>query len=128
MITLLTPRFLPIFMNLWTIANVSISFMPLEVIPHLHRYGYAIPFDNVPCAVCPESLRWDEVLPGTRNVEGGYEYLHYNIKQQGNPMANGLNLTPCSLLQARLPSLQDIQQIKGECDEIRALPTLRITQ
>ena len=64
MITLLTIRFMPFFMILWIIstlillilsgslltiatANVSVCFMPIEVLPKFYHYGYAMPFYNV---------------------------------------------------------------------------------
>ncbi|KAL1681784.1 hypothetical protein EV122DRAFT_287637 [Schizophyllum commune] len=47
MITLLTIRFMPFFMILWIITNVSVCFMPIEVLPKFYHYGYAMPFYNV---------------------------------------------------------------------------------
>ncbi|KAJ8695609.1 hypothetical protein PTI98_008197 [Pleurotus ostreatus] len=47
MFTLLTPRFIPFFLVLWIISNVSTCFYPLETLPAFYRYGYASPFYNV---------------------------------------------------------------------------------
>ncbi|KIY45431.1 hypothetical protein FISHEDRAFT_66994 [Fistulina hepatica ATCC 64428] len=58
MITVLTVRFIPFFLT-----NVSIAFMPMEVLPHLYRYGYAWPFYNVSHGV-------RTVLFSTRNELG----------------------------------------------------------
>ncbi|KAF9030543.1 hypothetical protein BDZ89DRAFT_1091563 [Hymenopellis radicata] len=68
MITLLTIRFVPFFMILWIIANVSVCFMPIDVLPHIYRYGYAMPFYNVSLAV-------RTVLFSTKNEVG----LHFGI-------------------------------------------------
>ncbi|TFK61771.1 hypothetical protein BDN72DRAFT_777884 [Pluteus cervinus] len=51
MITILTIRFIPFFMMLWIISNVSVCFLPIEVLPGLFKYGYAFPFYNVSRAV-----------------------------------------------------------------------------
>ncbi|PBK61691.1 hypothetical protein ARMSODRAFT_623483 [Armillaria solidipes] len=68
MITLLTIRFMPFFMILWIISNVSVCFMPIEVLPNIYRYGYAMPFYNVSGAV-------RTILFGTKNELG----LHFGI-------------------------------------------------
>ncbi|KAK0184308.1 hypothetical protein F5146DRAFT_245768 [Armillaria mellea] len=68
MITLLTIRFMPFFMILWIISNVSVCFMPLAVLPNVYRYGYAMPFYNVSGAV-------RTILFGTKNELG----LHFGI-------------------------------------------------
>ncbi|KAG1829083.1 hypothetical protein EV424DRAFT_459316 [Suillus variegatus] len=47
MITLLTIKFIPIFLILWIISNVSVAFYPIEVLPAVFRYGFAMPFYNV---------------------------------------------------------------------------------
>ena len=68
MITLLTPAFAPFFLVLWIIgqwssilmigrlvliktrfslANVSVCFYPIDLLPPVFRYGYAAPFYNV---------------------------------------------------------------------------------
>ncbi|KAJ7040032.1 hypothetical protein C8F04DRAFT_1084500 [Mycena alexandri] len=47
MITILTIRFVPFFLILWIISNVSISIFPLQVLPRIYRYGYAFPFYNI---------------------------------------------------------------------------------
>ncbi|EJD42102.1 hypothetical protein AURDEDRAFT_68049 [Auricularia subglabra TFB-10046 SS5] len=51
MLTLLTMRFNPFFMILWIILNVSVSFFPIELLPRIFRYGYAMPFYHVGRAV-----------------------------------------------------------------------------
>ncbi|KAJ6480803.1 hypothetical protein C8R47DRAFT_1197934 [Mycena vitilis] len=51
MVTLLTVRFIPFFLIVWIITNVSVSVFPLQVLPHLYRYGYAFPFFNLSRAV-----------------------------------------------------------------------------
>lgn len=51
MVTLITVRFIPFFLILWIIANVSVCFMPIPVLPRVYRYGYAMPFYNVQRAV-----------------------------------------------------------------------------
>ncbi|KAF7981868.1 hypothetical protein HWV62_31427 [Athelia sp. TMB] len=50
-VTLLTMRFVPFFLILWIIANVSVSYYPIEALPGIFRYGYATPFYNVSRAV-----------------------------------------------------------------------------
>ncbi|KAL0945267.1 hypothetical protein HGRIS_000778 [Hohenbuehelia grisea] len=47
LMTILTVRFMPFFMILWIISNVSVCFMPIEVLPGIFRYGYAAPFYNI---------------------------------------------------------------------------------
>lgn len=47
MVTLLTPRFIPFFLVLWIIVNVSVVFFPVEILPTIFRYGYATPFYNL---------------------------------------------------------------------------------
>lgn len=47
MITILTPRFIPLFLLLWIIANVSVCVFPSQLLPIIYRYGYAMPFYNV---------------------------------------------------------------------------------
>ncbi|KIK68776.1 hypothetical protein GYMLUDRAFT_154334 [Collybiopsis luxurians FD-317 M1] len=63
MLTLLTMRGVPFFMILLIISNVSVCFMPIDVLPHVYRYGYAFPFYNISCAV-------RTVLFGTKNKLG----------------------------------------------------------
>ncbi len=41
-------------------ANVAVCFMPIEVLPHIYKYGYAFPFYNVSGAV-------RTILFGTKN-------------------------------------------------------------
>ncbi|KAI0821447.1 hypothetical protein BC629DRAFT_1587717 [Irpex lacteus] len=63
MVTLLTPRFIPFFLVLWIIVNVSVVFFPVEILPTIFRYGYATPFYNVGNAT-------RTILFGTRNQVG----------------------------------------------------------
>ncbi|KAG2150475.1 hypothetical protein DEU56DRAFT_780199 [Suillus clintonianus] len=51
MITLLTIKFIPVFLILWIISNVSVAFYPIEVLPAVFRYGFAMPFYNVSSTV-----------------------------------------------------------------------------
>ncbi|KAG1770436.1 hypothetical protein EDD22DRAFT_865941 [Suillus occidentalis] len=51
MITILTIKFIPIFLILWIISNVSVAFYPIEVLPAVFRYGFAMPFYNVSSTV-----------------------------------------------------------------------------
>jgi len=51
LVTILTPKFIPFFLILWIISNVSVSYYPIEVLPNVFRYGYATPFYNVSSAV-----------------------------------------------------------------------------
>ncbi|KAF8073458.1 hypothetical protein FPV67DRAFT_1736907, partial [Lyophyllum atratum] len=63
LLTLLTQRFMPFFMIIWIIANVSVCIFPIEVLPVVFRYGYAMPFYNVSHAVrC--------IVFGTKNTVG----------------------------------------------------------
>ncbi|KIY68806.1 hypothetical protein CYLTODRAFT_421258 [Cylindrobasidium torrendii FP15055 ss-10] len=68
MLTLLTVRFVGFFMILFVIVNVSVCFMPIEVLPRIYRYGYAMQFYNVSGAV-------RTILFGTKNELG----LHFGI-------------------------------------------------
>ncbi|KAJ7453212.1 hypothetical protein FB451DRAFT_1342589 [Mycena latifolia] len=63
MITVLTARFIPFFLIIWIISNVSVSVFPLQVLPHVYRYGYVFPFYNISRAV-------RAVIFGTRNDVG----------------------------------------------------------
>lgn len=63
MITLLTVKGVPFFMILWVITNVSVCFMPIEILPRIFHYGYAMPFYNVSRAV-------RAILFGTKNELG----------------------------------------------------------
>ncbi|KAF9461424.1 hypothetical protein BDZ94DRAFT_812758 [Collybia nuda] len=47
LITILTPKYIPFFMILWIIVNVSVAAYPIEVLPSIYRYGYAVPFYNL---------------------------------------------------------------------------------
>jgi hypothetical protein len=46
-ITALTPRFFPFFLLLWIVSNVSVCFFPIQALPAIFSYGYAMPFYNV---------------------------------------------------------------------------------
>ncbi|TFY73045.1 hypothetical protein EWM64_g10967, partial [Hericium alpestre] len=63
MITLLTIRFVPFFLVLWLIVNVSVCFYPIPLLPGVFRYGYAMPFYNVQRAV-------RTIVFGTKNQLG----------------------------------------------------------
>ncbi|KAH6910148.1 hypothetical protein BKA70DRAFT_1560776 [Coprinopsis sp. MPI-PUGE-AT-0042] len=63
MITLLTPKGIPFFMLLWIIANLSTCIFPLQVLPKIFRYGYAMPFYNL-----SRALR--TIVFGTKNSVG----------------------------------------------------------
>ncbi|CAK5283826.1 unnamed protein product [Mycena citricolor] len=63
MITLMTIRFVPFFLIIWIISNVSTCVFPLEVLPHVYCYGYAWPFYNVEKAV-------RAIIFGTKNNIG----------------------------------------------------------
>ncbi|KIM91852.1 hypothetical protein PILCRDRAFT_761064 [Piloderma croceum F 1598] len=62
-LTLLTMKFIPFFLILWIITNVSVCFYPIPVLPSIYRYGYAAPFYNVSNAV-------RTILFNTRNQVG----------------------------------------------------------
>ncbi|KJA19918.1 hypothetical protein HYPSUDRAFT_142938 [Hypholoma sublateritium FD-334 SS-4] len=47
MMTLLTIKYINVFMILWIISNVSVSVWPIEALPIVYRYGYAAPFYNI---------------------------------------------------------------------------------
>ncbi|KAK0209232.1 hypothetical protein DFS33DRAFT_1308570 [Desarmillaria ectypa] len=68
MITLMTLRFVPFFMIFWIIVNVAVCFMPIDVLPHIYRYGYAFPFYNLSCAV-------RTIIFGTKNELG----IHFGV-------------------------------------------------
>ncbi|KAK0436562.1 hypothetical protein EV421DRAFT_1112123 [Armillaria borealis] len=63
MMALMTLRFVAFFMIFWIIVNVSVCFMPIDVLPHIYRYGYAFPFYNLSCAV-------RTIVFGTKNQLG----------------------------------------------------------
>jgi len=63
LITLLTPRFIPFFMLTWIITNLSVCIFPIEVMPLIFHYGYAVPFYNL-------SRATRTVLFGTKNRVG----------------------------------------------------------
>ncbi|KAJ6553031.1 hypothetical protein B0H19DRAFT_950003 [Mycena capillaripes] len=63
LITLLTVRFVPFFLIIWIISNVSVSVFPIAVLPRVYRYGYAFPFYNISRAV-------RTIVFGTKNEVG----------------------------------------------------------
>ncbi|KIK00497.1 hypothetical protein K443DRAFT_122793 [Laccaria amethystina LaAM-08-1] len=67
-VTLLTVKFIPFFMLMWIITNISVCIFPIEVLPRVFRYGYASPFYNV-------SRGMRTIVFGTKNELG----LHFGI-------------------------------------------------
>ncbi|KAJ3514420.1 hypothetical protein NLJ89_g2395 [Agrocybe chaxingu] len=63
LLTLLTTRGIPFFMLTWIITNVSVCVYPIEVMPHIFRYGHAAPFYNV-------SRAMRAIIFSTKNVVG----------------------------------------------------------
>ncbi|KAG6812721.1 hypothetical protein H0H92_001082 [Tricholoma furcatifolium] len=63
LITILTPRFIPFFMIIWIIIDVSVCIYPIDVLPKIFYYGYAAPFYNVSRAV-------RTIVFGTKNTVG----------------------------------------------------------
>ncbi|KAF8652205.1 hypothetical protein AX16_004508 [Volvariella volvacea WC 439] len=63
MFTLLTIRFVPFFLLLWVISNVSVIAQPIEVMPVVFRYGRAAPFYCISRAV-------RSIVFGTKNTLG----------------------------------------------------------
>ncbi|KAL1745590.1 hypothetical protein HDZ31DRAFT_81860 [Schizophyllum fasciatum] len=61
--TLLTMRFMPFFLILWIISNISVCFMPIEILPAVYRYGYATPVYNI-----SHTIR--SIIFGSRNTLG----------------------------------------------------------
>ena len=59
-ITLVTPRFIPFFLLIWIISNVSTGLLPIDLLPGFYRYGYAMPFYNISRTV-------RSIIFGTRN-------------------------------------------------------------
>ncbi|KAF9475554.1 hypothetical protein BDN70DRAFT_813978 [Pholiota conissans] len=47
MTTLLTGKYIQIFMVLWIIGNVAVCLWPIDALPVLYRYGYVSPFYNI---------------------------------------------------------------------------------
>jgi len=47
MTTLLTIKYIQIFLILWIIANISICLWPLEAMPVVYSYGFAAPFYQI---------------------------------------------------------------------------------
>ncbi|KAJ6497374.1 hypothetical protein C8R45DRAFT_822927 [Mycena sanguinolenta] len=45
--TILTVRYIPLFLVFWIISNMSIAGYPLQVLPHIYRFGYFYPFYNI---------------------------------------------------------------------------------
>ncbi|KAJ8523129.1 hypothetical protein ONZ45_g404 [Pleurotus djamor] len=63
MITLLTVRFIPFFLLIWIIGNVSVSLFPIDLLPGIFRYGYGAPFYNI-------SRAMRTIVFGTKNNVG----------------------------------------------------------
>ncbi|KAA1474307.1 hypothetical protein DENSPDRAFT_803883 [Dentipellis sp. KUC8613] len=63
MVTILTVRFIAFFLIIWLIANVSVCFFPIPLLPGVFKYGYATPFYNVQRAV-------RTIVFGTKNQLG----------------------------------------------------------
>ncbi|KAK0465933.1 uncharacterized protein EV420DRAFT_1636491 [Desarmillaria tabescens] len=68
MVTVMTLRFVPFFMIFWIIVNVAVCFLPIDVLPHIYRYGYAFPFYNLSGAV-------RTIIFGTKNELG----MHFGV-------------------------------------------------
>ncbi|KAF8884554.1 hypothetical protein CPB84DRAFT_1789023 [Gymnopilus junonius] len=62
LITLLR-QFIPFFLITWIISNVSVTFFPVELLPRIFHYGYAMPFYNLSSAV-------RHIVFGTKNHLG----------------------------------------------------------
>ncbi|KXN88568.1 Nitrosoguanidine resistance protein SNG1 [Leucoagaricus sp. SymC.cos] len=63
LMTLLTIDFMPFFLLFWIICNLSVTILPIEVLPVLYRYGYVAPFYNLSHAArC--------IIFGTKNTVG----------------------------------------------------------
>ncbi|KDR71082.1 hypothetical protein GALMADRAFT_254253 [Galerina marginata CBS 339.88] len=63
LITLFTPQYIPFFMILWIIANVSVCVFPIQILPRIYHYGYAAPFYNI-------SSSTRSIAFGTKNTLG----------------------------------------------------------
>ncbi|KAF8972086.1 hypothetical protein BDZ97DRAFT_1011209 [Flammula alnicola] len=63
LITVLHAKFIPFFMILWIIVNVSVCVFPISILPWFYHYGYAAPFYNI-----SNSIR--SIAFGTRNTLG----------------------------------------------------------
>ncbi|KAF8886305.1 hypothetical protein BD779DRAFT_1530650 [Infundibulicybe gibba] len=50
LLTVMGPSFLPFFMILWIIANVSVCFLPIDTLPGVFHYGYGFPFYRISTA------------------------------------------------------------------------------
>ncbi|KAJ3567909.1 hypothetical protein NP233_g6063 [Leucocoprinus birnbaumii] len=61
LMALLTIDFMPFFLLFWIICNLSVTILPIEVLPVVYRYGYVAPFYNLSHAArC--------ILFGTKNT------------------------------------------------------------
>ncbi|KAJ3517197.1 hypothetical protein NLJ89_g643 [Agrocybe chaxingu] len=47
MMTLLTLKYIQVFLILWIIGNVSVCLWPIETLPVVYRYGHAAPFYHI---------------------------------------------------------------------------------
>ncbi|EKM78188.1 hypothetical protein AGABI1DRAFT_75664 [Agaricus bisporus var. burnettii JB137-S8] len=65
MLTLVGIKFLPMFLLLWIMSNVSVVAFPIEVLPIIYRYGYA-----APCYCISKIAR--TIIFGTKNQVGYY--------------------------------------------------------
>ena len=46
-VTLITPRFIGVFLIFFIVTNVSVANLPPELSPSFYKYGYAMPFHNL---------------------------------------------------------------------------------
>ncbi|GLB37060.1 putative protein of unknown function (DUF3533) [Lyophyllum shimeji] len=51
MVTLLTIKYIQIFLILWIISNVSVCLWPIDALPKVYTYGHAAPFYQISRAV-----------------------------------------------------------------------------
>ncbi|KXN86481.1 Nitrosoguanidine resistance protein SNG1 [Leucoagaricus sp. SymC.cos] len=47
MLSLMTPPGVAFFLLIWIMVNVAVTAFPIEVLPIIYRYGYAMPFYNI---------------------------------------------------------------------------------
>jgi len=63
MVTVLTQKFISFFLIIWIISNVAVAFYPIDLLPGVYHYGYAMPFWQIKESVLA-------LLLGTKNVIG----------------------------------------------------------
>ncbi|KAF8906534.1 hypothetical protein CPB84DRAFT_1675500 [Gymnopilus junonius] len=63
MMTLLTIKYIQVFMILWVIGNVSVCLWPIDALPYIYNYGHAAPFYQISRGV-------RSILFGTKNELG----------------------------------------------------------